>query len=103
MYGGDWIFAGELPTAGFYFSTEGVLFCQLDGGLAGGGVTLGRFKRCWVRVSTGQSPEACVTGGFAPFQTVEGRSLGAKTNHDMRESRLVTHTLRRTCCIPTPS
>ena len=44
MYGGDWIFAGELPTAGFYFSTEGVLFCQPDGGLAGVGVTLGRFN-----------------------------------------------------------
>ena len=27
MYGGDWICAGELPTAGFYSSTEGVLFC----------------------------------------------------------------------------
>ena len=74
MYGGDWIFAGELPTAGFYFSTEGVLFCQPDGGLAGVGVTLGRFNDAGLGSHKALKP---MFGGFAPFQTV-GSSLGAK-------------------------
>ena len=66
MYGGDWICAGELPTAGFYSSTEGVLFCQPDGGLAGVGVTLGRFNDAGLGSHKALKP---MTGGFAPFRT----------------------------------
>ena len=49
---------------------------QPDGGLAGVGVTLGRFNDAGLGSHKALKP---VTGGFAPFQV-------QKTNHDMRES-----------------
>ena len=58
----------------FTLLPRGSCFVQPDGGLAGVGVTLGRFNDAGLGPYKALKP---MVGGFAPFQTVRG-SLGAK-------------------------